>query len=186
MKRKCINTLVAVLTIMTVTTSSALPAFAEPTDSQDGLSAVSESNNNLNIEKIVENIQSCDSKIEYKMTKLNELKEQIAQKEEEIKENQESISRAEDKIEEKDKALSDRVKQIQVSGGLETTTLKYLDALLTSGNVLEAIEKVKRLEKQFNYDKIVDEFAKTLVHFWRRRAHELFPDRNTIDNIGNE
>ena len=63
MKRKCINTLVAVFTTMTLTSSSALPAFAEPNDVQNATSAVSESNNNLSIEKIVENIQSCDSKI---------------------------------------------------------------------------------------------------------------------------
>lgn len=138
---------------MTMTTTSALPAFAEPTDNVDVTNAVSESNNNLNIEKIVENIQSCDSKIEYKMTKLNELKEQIAQKEEEIKENEESISRAEDKIEERDKALSDRMKQIQVNGGLETTTLTYIDALLNSGNVLEAIEKVKLINQICTTDK---------------------------------
>ena len=158
MNRKCINTLVAVFTIMTLTSSSALPAFAEPNDVQDTTNAVSESNNNLNIEKIVENIQSCDSKIEYKMTKLNELKEQISQKEEEIKENEESINRAEDKIEEKDKALSERMRQIQISGGLETTTLKYIDALLNSGDILEAIEKVKLINQICTSDrKLINE-----------------------------
>ena len=45
MKRKCINTLVAALTIMTITTTSALPAFAEPYDNQEVTSAVSENNN---------------------------------------------------------------------------------------------------------------------------------------------
>ncbi|MBE6062148.1 MAG: glycoside hydrolase [Clostridium butyricum] len=153
MKMKSIKTLVAVLTIMTMTTTSVLPAFAEPNDNQELTSAVSESSNNLNIEKIVENIQSCDSNIEYKMTKLNELKEQIAQKENEIKENEESITAVEHKIEEKDKALSNRMKQIQVSGGLETTTLKYLEAILNSGDVLEAVEKVKLISQICTNDK---------------------------------
>lgn len=161
MKRKCINTLVAVFTIMTLTSSSALPAFAEPNDVQDITSAVSESNNNVNIEKIVENIQSCDSKIEYKMTKLNELKEQISQKEEEIKQNEESISRAEDKIEEKEEALSERMKQIQISGGLEATSLKYIDALLNSGDILEAIEKVKLITQICTSDKKLINEAKS-------------------------
>ncbi|MBQ3420768.1 MAG: C40 family peptidase [Romboutsia sp.] len=153
MKRKCINTLVAVLTIMTMTTTSALPAFAEPSDNQEVTSTVSEDNNNLNIEKVVENIQNYDSKIEYKMTKLNELKEQIAQKEQEIKENEASINAAEENIEEKDKALRERIKQIQVSGGLETTTLKYIDAILNSDNVLEAIQKVKLINQICTTDK---------------------------------
>lgn len=152
MKRKCINTLVAVLAVVTMTTTSALPAFAEPSDNQEVTSAVSESNN-LSIEKVVENIQNYDSKIEYKMTKLNELKEQIAQKEQEIKENEASINAAEEDIEEKDKALRDRIKQMQVSGGLETTTLKYIDAVLSSDNVLEAIQKVKLINQICATDK---------------------------------
>lgn len=159
MKRKCINTLVAVLTIMTMTTTSALPVFAEPVIIE-GTASDAENSNNLSIEKVVENIQSCDSKIEFKMTKLNELKEQIKQKEEQIKENEESIKCAEDRIEEKDKALSDRMKQIQVNGGLETTTLKYIDALLTSGNVLEAIDKVKLISQICTADKRLIKEAK--------------------------
>lgn len=153
MKRKCINTLVAVLTVMTMTTASALPAFAEPVSDEQVISDAVENDNNVNIEKIVENIQACDSKIEYKMTKLNELKEQIAQKETEIKENEESITRAEERIEEKDKALTERMKQIQITGGLQTTTLKYIDALLSSGNILEAIDKVKLISQICTTDK---------------------------------
>lgn len=77
-----------------------------------------------------------------------------------------------------------------------------------------SLNEVKRLEKQFNYDKtqieqwvnsvslgeffigkytksldndkIIDEFAKVLVYYWSRRAKELFPDRNIVVELGNE
>lgn len=81
-------------------------------------------------------------------------------------------------------------------------------------NEENALETIERLEKQYNYnkimieqwvnsrslgdffigvhtnsmdnDKIVDEFAKVLVYNWSRRAKELFPDRNIVVKIGNE
>lgn len=78
----------------------------------------------------------------------------------------------------------------------------------------KAFEKLKQLDEQFNgdkskieqwvnsrslgdffigshtksmdNDKIIDEFAKTLVYYWSRRVKELFPDRNIIVKTGNE
>ena len=78
----------------------------------------------------------------------------------------------------------------------------------------EAINKVERLEKQFNYDKkkieqwvnswslgdffigkycasmenekIVAQFGEVLIFNWKRRVKELFPDRKIIVEIGNE
>lgn len=78
----------------------------------------------------------------------------------------------------------------------------------------EALDKVTRLEKQFNYDKmqieqwvnsrslgdffigsytksmdndkIIDEFAKVLVYYWSKRVGELFPNRNIVVKTGNE
>ncbi len=74
-----------------------------------------------------------------------------------------------------------------------------------------ALERIRRLEEQFNgdkikieqwvnsrslgdffigsytrsmeNDKIMDEFAKVLVYFWDKRVKELFPDKNIIIEI---
>ena len=35
-------------------------------------------------------------------------------------------------------------------------------------------------------DRIVDQFTDVLVYFWRRRAKELFPDRNIVVELGYE
>jgi len=77
-----------------------------------------------------------------------------------------------------------------------------------------ALERIRRLEEQFNgdkikieqwvnsrslgdffigsytqsmeNDKIIDEFAKALVYFWDKRVKELFPNKNIIIEIGDE
>lgn len=78
----------------------------------------------------------------------------------------------------------------------------------------EAFERIRRLEQQFNgdkvkieqwvnstslgdffigsytplmdNDKIIDEFSKLLVYFWGRRMKELYPNRNIVVEIGDE
>ncbi|MEY9973248.1 hypothetical protein ABH966_003632 [Lysinibacillus sp. RC46] len=77
-----------------------------------------------------------------------------------------------------------------------------------------AFERIRRLEEQFNgdkikieqwvnsrslgdffigsynqsmeNDKIIDEFSKVLIYFWGKRVKELFPNKNIIIEIGNE
>ena len=83
MKNKKIQTLVAAMVITCMTTTSGLPVFAVPndetaaeTESVESEAVASESTDNsidsASISKIIQNIQDCDSKIEYKMQKLNE------------------------------------------------------------------------------------------------------------------
>ena len=82
-----------------------LTAFADPTE--------------LSLEQVEQNIQECDSKIEYNMDKLNKYKEQILEKENDIKDNEKQLTLAEKNVEEKDKQLAERLKGIQLNGGLK-------------------------------------------------------------------
>ena len=181
MKNRKIQTLVVAAVISCMVTSTGLPAFAAPNDTtvSDAQIADGESQSAVNSEeantettdsatettdsvtganskeiaKIIQNIQECDSKIEYKMEKLNELKEQIAEKEKQIEENESKIEMAETDIEEKDSALAERLNMIQKTGGIESTTIKYVDALLSSESILDAVQKVHLISKICTSDK---------------------------------
>ena len=138
MKNKFIATVIATLLFVTITTST-IPVFASP--------------NEPTLIEVVQNIQECDSKIEYNMDKLNTYKELILEKENDIKENEKELILVQASIEEKDKQLSDRLKLIQANGGIEATPMMYLDALLSSGNILDAIQNVRLISKIFTSDK---------------------------------
>jgi len=139
MKKKYKTTIVATLVFLTTVTSSGVPAFAEPVA--------------LSLEQVEQNIQECDSKIEYNMDKLNKYKEQILEKENDIKDNQNQLILAEKNVEEKDKQLSERLKGMQLNGGLETTPMQYLDVLFSSGDFLGAIKKAYLISQICTSDK---------------------------------
>lgn len=145
MKHKFIASTIATL-LFVVITSSTIPAFAEP--------------NAPTLEEVVQNIQECDSQIEENMDKLNDYKEQILEKENDIKDNEKQLESAEADIEAKDSQLAERLKLIQTSGGIEVTPMKYLDALLSSDNIIEAVEKVNLISKICTTDKKLIEQAK--------------------------
>jgi len=146
MKKKYKTTIVATLIFLTTVTSSGMPAFAEPTE--------------LSLEQVEQNIQECDSKIEYNMDKLNKYKEQILEKENDIKDNENQLTLAGADSQEKDKQLSERLKGIQFNGGIEATPMKYLDALFSSGNILDAVKKVSLISQICTSDKELIEKAK--------------------------
>lgn len=111
------------------------------------------SDNNKKISKLIQNIQECDSKIEYKMNILNELKEQIKEKEEEIDENEKKIEEAQNNIQEKDEALAKRLNTLQKNGGIESTPMTYIDAILSSEGILDAVQKMHLISKICTNDK---------------------------------
>ena len=149
-----------VISCMTVT--SGMPVFAAPNETvaADTEITANDGTDNRSIEKIIQNIQECDSQIEYKMGKLNELKEQILEKENQIHENEQKIELAEADIEEKDNALAERLNIIQKNGGIESTPMKYLDALLSSEDILDAVQKVHLISKICTSDKKLIQNAK--------------------------
>jgi len=139
MKNKYKTTIAATLIFLTTVTSGGVPAFAEPTE--------------LSLEQVEQNIQECDSKIEYNMDKLNKYKEQIIEKENDIKDNQNQLILAEKNVEEKDKQLSERLKGMQLNGGLDTTPMQYLDVLFSSGDFLGAVKKAYLISQICTSDK---------------------------------
>ena len=155
MRSRKIQTLVAVMVISCMTVTSGMPVFAAPSETvaADTEITANDGTDSRSIEKVIQNIQECDSQIEYKMGKLNELKEQILEKENQIQENEQKIELAEADIEEKDNALAERLNIIQKNGGIESTPMKYLDALLSSEDILDAVQKVHLISKICTIDK---------------------------------
>lgn len=162
MRSRKIRTLVAVMVISCMTVTSGMPVFAAPSETvaADTEITANDGTDSRSIEKVIQNIQECDSKIEYKMGKLNELKEQILEKENQIQENEQKIELAEADIEEKDNALAERLNIIQKNGGIESTPMKYLDALLSSEDILDAVQKVHLISKICTSDKKLIQNAK--------------------------
>ncbi|SFC51728.1 NlpC/P60 family protein [Clostridium uliginosum] len=138
MKNKFIYTMLATVLFLIIT-SNTFPAFAAP--------------NELSLEQVVQNVQEYDSKIEYNMDKLNKYKEQILEKENDIKENEEELTKAQTNLEEKDNLLAERLRKVHMDGGFETTPMQYLDALFSSGNLVEAAEKVQLISQICKSDK---------------------------------
>ncbi|WP_252243082.1 MULTISPECIES: C40 family peptidase [unclassified Clostridium] len=114
---------------------------------------VSAAPNNLSINEVIQNIQEYDSKIETNMDKLNKYKEQILEKENEIKANEEDVEIAKKNLEQKDELLSERLRNVHMDGGFEVTPLKYLEAFFTSGNIMDAVEKVQVISQMCKSDK---------------------------------
>lgn len=135
------NIAVAILLFFVVSMCNTLQAKAEPDSDQ------------LSLVQAVENIQECDNKIEENMDKLNKVKEQILDKENDIKDNENQLESAQKEVEQKNTQLSERLNGIQLNGGLQTTTLQYLDAVFSSGDVLDAIKRVSLISQICTSDK---------------------------------
>ncbi len=131
--------IVVALVFLTTVTSSGVKAFADPTE--------------LSLEQVEQNIQEYDSKIEYNMAKLNEFKEKILEKENDIKDNDKQLTLIQEDVEDKDKQLEERLKRIQLNGGVEATSMQYLDALTSSGDLLSAVKKVNLISQICTSDK---------------------------------
>ena len=197
MKSKKIQTLVAAIVISCMTTTSGLPVFAAPNDTAatDTETTLSESNestdtdvtsidssDNVSIGKIIQNIQDYDSKIEYKMEKLNELKEQILEKENQIEENEKQIEIAEADIDEKDSALAERLNIIQKNGGIESTPLKYLGAILSSEDILDAIQNLHLISKICTSDKELINEAKEAKENLTEIKENIEKEKKELEN----
>ncbi|NFN81163.1 glycoside hydrolase [Clostridium botulinum] len=138
MKKK-FTTIIISAVILLNSISSTIPVIAAP--------------NNLSINEVIQNIQEYDSKIETNMDKLNKYKEQILEKENEIKANEQEVEIAKKNLEQKDELLSERLRNVHMDGGFEVTPLKYLEAFFTSGNIMDAFEKVQVISQMCKSDK---------------------------------
>lgn len=103
--------------------------------------------------EFIELIQKYDSQIQINMNKLEKINENISQKEDEIKSNKNTIELLEKELKEKTELLNDRVRNIQVTGGFEQSTLQILDALISADSVSDFISKLKFVTRSIKYDK---------------------------------
>jgi cell wall-associated NlpC family hydrolase len=165
MKRSHKIAVVATLLFLITSTSNTLPASAEP--------------NEVSLEQAVQNIQECDNKIEYNMDKLNQLKEQIVQKENDIKDNEKKLEDAQVEVNERDNQLSERLKGIEMNGGLEATPMQYLDAIFSSGDILDAIKKVSLITQICTSDK-------NLILEANQSKEQLLDIKNNIEKENDE
>lgn len=161
------NYKIAAATLLVFITSmgNTLPTFAEP--------------NELSLEQAVQNIQEYDNKIEYNMDKLNDLKGQILEKENNIKDNEKKLIEAQKIVDERDDQLSKRLKGIQMSGGLEATPMQYLDAVLSSDDILDAVKKVSLISQICTSDK-------NLILEANKSKGKLSDIKNDVQNQENE
>jgi peptidoglycan hydrolase CwlO-like protein len=130
---------VATLLFFVTSISNTLPALAETKE--------------LSPERVIQNVQECDNKIEYNMDKLIELKEQILEKENDIRDNETKVESAQKEVDERDDKLAERLRGIQLNGGLEITSIQYLDAVFSSGNILDALKKLSIVSQICENDK---------------------------------
>lgn len=161
MKKKYKTAIVSILIFFTTVTSGSISAFAEPAE--------------LSIEAVVENIQEYDSEIVENMDKLNKYKEQILEKENDIEYNQNQLILAENNVNEKDKQLFDRLKGIQLNGGIETTPMQYLDVLFSSGDFIGAVKKAYLISQICTSDK-------NLIVEAKESKQELLEIKENIEN----
>lgn len=132
---------IVVSALLITSICNSVPALADPNDS------------NLTLEQAIQNIQEYDNEIEYNMGKLNQLKEQILEKENDIKDNQVKLDLTQTQFTERENQLSERLKGIQFNGGFEATPLQYLDALFSSGDILDALKRVSLISQICTSDK---------------------------------
>ncbi len=132
--------------------------FAEPVEVIN--EALEEQNigHDNNLYEIICNIQEYDNSIEIKTQKLNELQNELDEKESKIEESEKNIEILNKKVEDTDKALGERLKDIEYNRGLKNTALSYLEAVLTSGNIMDALEKIQLIHQVCQNDvKMIEE-----------------------------
>ena len=142
--------------LLSGTTLNYITVIAAPMEQAERITQSEEESNSL--EEVILNIQECDNNIEEKMDKLQKLQEELDAKSEEIKVNEENIESLEKEVEERDKLLAERLKEIENSGGLKVTPLKYIEAILNSENLLDAINNLNSIYRICKSDaKLIEE-----------------------------
>ena len=165
-KNNRIGAIVASALLITSICNS-VPALADPNDS------------NLTLEQAIQNIQEYDNEIEYNIGKLNQLKGQILEKENDIKDNQVKLDLTQTQFTERENQLSERLKGIQFNGGFEATPLQYLDALFSSGDMLDALKRVSLISQICTSDK-------DLILETKKSEDNLLNIKNTIEKENQE
>lgn len=133
--------------------------------------------------EFIELIQKYDSQIQINIDKLEKINENISQKEDEIKSNKNTIELLEKELKEKTELLNDRIRNIQVTGGFEQSTLQILDTLISADSLSDFISKLKFVTRSIQYDKdLINEVKDT-----KTKIEELQKDiENTYNKLQKE
>lgn len=160
MKRKFNIITVATLLFFITVTSNTSSVLAIP--------------DNPSIEQAVQIVQECDNKIENNIYNLNKLQEQIIEKENEIQDNKKELIEAQDNVNKREDQLAERLNGIQLNGGFEVTSMQYIDALISSDNILDAVKKATFISQICTRDK-------NLVLEAKESKEKLLVIENNID-----
>lgn len=156
-----------------------ITAVAVPIEQTERSVQADEESNSL--EKVILNIQECDNNIEEKMDKLQKLQEELDAKSEEIKVNEENIGALEKDVEERDKLLAERLKEVENSGGLKVTPLRYIEAVLNSENLLDAINNLNSIYKICKNDAKLIEEAKDAKQTLENTKEKILDDKKQLE-----
>ena len=165
--------------LLSGTTLNYITVIAAPMEQAERITQSEEESNSL--EEVILNIQECDNNIEEKMDKLQKLQEELDAKSEEIKVNEENIESLEKEVEERDKLLAERLKEIENSGGLKVTPLKYIEAILNSENLLDAINNLNSIYRICKSDAKLIEEAKEAKENLENTKEKIVNDKKKLE-----
>ena len=165
--------------LLSSNTLNYITAVAVPMEQTEISVQADEESNSL--EKVILNIQEYDNSIEEKMDKLEKLQKELDAKSEEIKVNEENIGSLEKDVEERDKLLAERLKEVQNSGGLKVTPLKYMEAIFNSKNLLDAINNLNSIYKICKNDAELIEEAKEAKETLENIKVKILDDKKQLE-----
>jgi len=128
MKKKYKTTVVAILLFFITVTSIGVRTFADP--------------KKLSLEQMGQSVQKYNSKIEFNMDGLNKSKKQIRDEENAIKNKEKYLALTEENVNVKKIQLVAKLKEMQFKGGVEGTSMQYLDNVYSSREILNTVKEV--------------------------------------------
>ncbi len=179
---KKVKILVAAAFIINVVSVNYISAFAVPAEVNSAAS-VEEANygQEHDLYEIISNIQEYDNSIELKTNKLEELQHDLDEKQRKIEENENNIILLNKKVEETDKALGERLKDIEYNGGVKNTALSYIDALLGSGSIMDAVEKIRIIRQVCQNDVKIIQKAKEAKENLQEAKEKIEKDKTQLE-----
>lgn len=174
---KNLKKIIVVGLLLSLNIGTSIKVFATPEEEYVNINNTIEESS---IQEIILNIQEYDNNIEQKMDKLEKLQEELDRKNEKIKSNEEQIEALKKDVEEKDKLLGERVKALENNGGIQVTALTYIEALLNSGNLLDAIHNLDSIYRVCKNDVKLIEEAKSAKETLENTENKIKEDTRQL------
>lgn len=107
------------------------------------------------ITDIEDQIEHLDNTIQNDMNKIDQINKDIDAKKVEIADTEQSIDQAKKDLDESQEAFDARVKAMYVNGSVQTGTLQYVDAILSSSSLTDMFDRVEIVKRIVQYDQKV-------------------------------